>query len=97
MRLKPGILGQVGIRLLHTLTPTIDGVHVLRRLELAPRSVVRLIMCLAAGAFRAENQRMLRTLKTVDEGRRVVANETLEDQGQAIAALGRIQRALLGP
>ena len=70
MHLKPRILGQIGIRLFHTLTPTTDGVHVLRRLELSPRGPMRAVMPLVVRAFRAENQRMLEILRNVAETRK---------------------------
>ena len=70
MHLKPRILGQIGIRLFHTLTPTTDGVHVLRRLELSPRGPTIAVMPLVVRAFRAENQRMLEILRNVAETRK---------------------------
>lgn len=71
MNLKPPILGGIGIKLFHRLTPQADGVHLLRRLELAPHGPVVLLMPLVTRAFRAENERLMNTLKTVAEGQAV--------------------------
>jgi uncharacterized protein YndB with AHSA1/START domain len=67
MTLKPRLLGSIGIKLSHILTPAAGGVHVLRRLELEPHGPVTLLMPLILSAFRAENERMLRTLKACAE------------------------------
>jgi uncharacterized protein YndB with AHSA1/START domain len=67
MTLKPRLLGSIGIKLSHTLTPAAGAVHVLRRLELEPHGPVALLMPLILRAFRAENERMMRTLKAFAE------------------------------
>jgi uncharacterized protein YndB with AHSA1/START domain len=67
MTLKPRLLGSIGIKLSHTLTPAAGTVHVLRRLELAPHGPVTLLMPLILRAFRAENERMMRALKAFAE------------------------------
>jgi hypothetical protein len=67
MALKPAIFGGVGIKLFHKLTPQTDCVHLLRRLELAPHGPVALLTPIVARAFRAENERLMNTLKTVAE------------------------------
>jgi uncharacterized protein YndB with AHSA1/START domain len=67
MTLRPRVLGVIGIRLFHTLTPAADSVHVLRRLELAPRGPVALVMPLVTNPFRAENERMMKALKAFAE------------------------------
>ena len=67
MTLRPRLLGSIGIRLSHTLTPAAGAVHLLRRLDIEPRGPVTLLMPLVLSAFRAENQRMMRTLKTFAE------------------------------
>jgi hypothetical protein len=64
MTLKPRVLGVIGIKLFHTLTPGTGCVHLLRRLELSPRGPVRLMMPIVTKAFRIENERMMRILKT---------------------------------
>jgi uncharacterized protein YndB with AHSA1/START domain len=67
MTLKPRIMGVIGIRLLHTLTPRGASVHLLRALELSPRGAIRLAMPLVVRMFRVENERMMRTLKAYAE------------------------------
>ncbi len=67
MTLRPRVLGVIGIRLFHTLTPMADSVHVLRKLELASRGPVMLLMPLVTNAFRVENERMMKALKTFAE------------------------------
>jgi len=67
MTLKPRALGVIGIKLAHTLTPDGPYLHLLRALEITPRGPVRLVMPLLVGMFRAENERMMRTLKTYAE------------------------------
>jgi uncharacterized protein YndB with AHSA1/START domain len=67
MTLKPRIMGVIGIRLLHTLTPHEASVHLLRALELSPRGAIRLAMPLVVRMFRVENERMMRTLKAYAE------------------------------
>lgn len=69
MTLKPKVLGSIGIRLFHTLTPGAGSVHVLRRLELDPRGAVTLFMPWVSRGFRVENERMMRALKAFAEGR----------------------------
>jgi len=68
MTMKPRVFGTVGIRLFHTLTPGADSVHLLRILQLSPRGPVGLLVPRTLGAFRAENERMLRALKRFAEG-----------------------------
>jgi uncharacterized protein YndB with AHSA1/START domain len=68
MTLKPPILGGVGIKLFHTLTPQADSVHLLRRLELTPHGPAVLLTPFVTRAFRAENERLMNTLKTFAEG-----------------------------
>jgi uncharacterized protein YndB with AHSA1/START domain len=67
MTLKPRALGVIGIRFVHTLTPNGPSVHLLRALELSPRGPVRLGMRFVVAMFRAENERMMRTLKAYAE------------------------------
>lgn len=67
MTLRPRFLGVVGIRLFHVLTPKERSVHLLRRLELAPRGPVRLVMPFVVRGFRIENDRMLAALKAFAE------------------------------
>ena len=70
MTLRPKALGVIGIRLFHTLTPAANSVHILRKLELTPRGPVRLVMPLISGAFRTENERMMKILKEFAEKER---------------------------
>ena len=67
MTLKPRALGVIGIKLLHTLTPDGASVHLLRTIELSPQGPVKLLMPLLVGMFRAENERMMQTLKNYAE------------------------------
>jgi uncharacterized protein YndB with AHSA1/START domain len=67
MTLKPRALGVIGIKLQHTLTPDGASVHLLRALELSPQGPVRLIMPFVVRMFRAENERMMRVLKSYAE------------------------------
>jgi uncharacterized protein YndB with AHSA1/START domain len=67
MTLKPRALGVIGIKLFHTLTPGYAAVHLLRALELKPQGPIRLGMPFVARMFRAENERMMRTLKAYAE------------------------------
>ncbi len=67
MTLKPSALGTIGIRLAHTLTPTGDGVHVRRTLELALPAAVWLARPVIRRQFVAENERMVRALKAYAE------------------------------
>lgn len=68
MTLKPALLGTIGIKLSHTLTPRGPAsVHLARVLELSPRGPVGLLMPIIVPAFRAENQRMMKTLKAYAE------------------------------
>jgi uncharacterized protein YndB with AHSA1/START domain len=68
MALKPPLLGSIGIKLSHTLTPRGPAsVHLSRVLELSPRGPVVLMMPIILPAFRSENQRMLKTLKAYAE------------------------------
>lgn len=67
MTLKPRFAGVIGIRLLHTLTPNGATVHLKRELELSPRGPIKLAMSLVVKMFRAENERMMRTLKAYAE------------------------------
>jgi uncharacterized protein YndB with AHSA1/START domain len=67
MTLKPPALGVIGIRLSHTLTPGVETVHLLRKLQLEPHGPVKLFAPLVALAFRAENARMMKTLKAFAE------------------------------
>jgi uncharacterized protein YndB with AHSA1/START domain len=67
MLLKPRIVGAIGIKLFHRLTPEGDHVHVLRRLELSPEGPIRVAMPLVISSFRSENERMMKTLKTFTE------------------------------
>ena len=67
MQLKPAFLGEIGIKLFHVLAPRREGVHLLRRLELAPQGLVTPLMPLVARAFRAENERMMTALKAFAE------------------------------
>jgi len=61
------VLGVIGIRLAHTLTPEGQGVRLLRVLELEPRGPARIAMPLLILPFRAENARVLRALKSFAE------------------------------
>lgn len=70
MSLKPKAFGTIGIRLCHTLTPGAGSVHLLRELQLDPRGLVRFMMPAIVPAFRAENRRMMQTLKTYAESDR---------------------------
>ncbi len=67
MTSKPRLLGVIGIRLWHTLTPNGPSVHLLRELELSPQGPIRLAMPLVVPMFRAENARMMNTLKAYAE------------------------------
>ncbi len=67
MTLRPRILGMIGIKLFHRLTPEGEHVHVFRRLELSPEGPIRLAMPLVVSSFRSENERMMKTLKTYAE------------------------------
>ena len=67
MRLRPAFLGVVGIKLFHTLTPRLDSVHLVRTIQVTPQGFVKLFMPVAMGAFKAENERMIATLKAVAE------------------------------
>jgi uncharacterized protein YndB with AHSA1/START domain len=67
MTLRPRALGMIGIKLFHTLNPANGSVHILRRLELAPKGPASLMMPLVTSAFRIESQRMMKTLKEFAE------------------------------
>ena len=67
MTLKPAILGEVGIKLFHTLGQEPESVLLLRRLELTPRGPVTWLMPLVIRAFRAENERMMTLLAAFAE------------------------------
>ena len=67
MQLKPAFVGEIGIKLFHTLTPQGDRVSVLRELQLASKGAATLLMPVIAQAFRAENERMMNALKTFAE------------------------------
>jgi uncharacterized protein YndB with AHSA1/START domain len=67
MSLKPRALGVVGIRLSHTITAGPGSVHLVRVLQLSPRGLVKYAMPLVVPAFKAENERMMRTLKAYAE------------------------------
>jgi uncharacterized protein YndB with AHSA1/START domain len=67
MTLKPRALGVIGIKLFHTLTLNGAAVHLLRALEIRPQGPIRLAIPFVARMFRAENERMMRTLKAYAE------------------------------
>jgi uncharacterized protein YndB with AHSA1/START domain len=67
MTLKPRFIGMIGIRLSHTLTPRGGSVHLRRELELSPRGPIRFAMPFVLKMFRAENERMMTTLKACAE------------------------------
>ena len=67
MTMKPQALGVVGIRLSHTLTPGVDSVHLLRALQIEPQGPVKFALPFVMLAFRAENARMIKTLKAFAE------------------------------
>jgi uncharacterized protein YndB with AHSA1/START domain len=67
MTMRTSLFGVIGIRVFHTLTPGTNSVHLLRRIELSPRGLVKLAMPLVVNAFRAENQRMIGILKQFAE------------------------------
>lgn len=67
MALKPRFTGVIGIRLAHTLTPNGASVRLKRELELSPRGPIKWAMLLVVPMFRAENERMMRTLKAYAE------------------------------
>jgi uncharacterized protein YndB with AHSA1/START domain len=69
MTLKPEVMGVIGIRLLHTLTPRDNMVHVRRELQLDPSGPVKLVMPLVVIAFRVENGRMMKKLKAYAENK----------------------------
>jgi uncharacterized protein YndB with AHSA1/START domain len=67
MTMKPQALGVIGIRLSHTLTPGVDSVHLLRALQIEPHGPVKFALPFVMLAFRAENARMIKTLKAFAE------------------------------
>jgi uncharacterized protein YndB with AHSA1/START domain len=67
MTLKPRWTGVIGIRLSHTLSQNGPTVHLLRALELTPQGPIRWTMPIVVRLFRAENERMMRTLKAYAE------------------------------
>jgi uncharacterized protein YndB with AHSA1/START domain len=67
MTMKPRALGTIGIKVFHTITPGVDGVHLTRRLQLSPSGPVSLLVPLMLGAFRRENERMMHALKEFAE------------------------------
>lgn len=67
MTMRPRLFGVIGIRVFHTLTPGIDSVHLLRRIELSPQGLVKLAVPLVLNTFRAENQRMIAILQKFAE------------------------------
>lgn len=67
MYMRPAFLGVVGIKLFHTLTPGPETVHLVRTLQVTPQGFAKLLMPFAKGAFKAENERMIATLKAVAE------------------------------
>lgn len=67
MKLKPAWLGTIGIKISQTLTPTPEGVHFFRVVELSPKGAAAVATPLIAAAFRAENERMLIALKAFVE------------------------------
>jgi uncharacterized protein YndB with AHSA1/START domain len=67
MTMKPQALGVIGIRLSHALTPGVDSVHLLRELQIEPHGPVKFALPFVMLAFRAENARMIKTLKAFAE------------------------------
>jgi uncharacterized protein YndB with AHSA1/START domain len=67
MTLRPRLLGVLGIRVSHTLTPDGESVHLVRVLKVAPNGPVRFFMAPVIRAFTAENIRLMNAIKTVAE------------------------------
>lgn len=67
MTSKHRVLGVIGIRLAHTLTPGDRGVRLVRVLKLAPRGPVQVAQPLLLVLFRTENARVVRALKAFAE------------------------------
>lgn len=67
MTMKPRLMGVIGIKLLHTITPASRGVELERLLQLSPRGPVKLVMPFVRRAFRIENDRMMKALKEFAE------------------------------
>jgi len=67
MTIKPRMMGIIGIRLRHILTPVAQGTHLYREVELTPHGLVRYAMPFIVKAFRTENERMLKVLKAFAE------------------------------
>jgi hypothetical protein len=67
MTFKPSALGVIGISVSITLTPEPNAVRVLRLVQLSPEGPVKFGMPLLVGAFKAENERVLKALKSAAE------------------------------
>jgi hypothetical protein len=67
MTMKPRWVGVIGIKLYHVLTPRGLGVHVRRTLHLSPSGPIKFAMPIVVRLFRAENVRMMKTLKSYAE------------------------------
>jgi hypothetical protein len=67
MTSKLKALGVIGIHLSHRLTPEPNSVRVLRLVQLSPQGPVKFAMPLVIGAFKAENERVLKALKSAAE------------------------------
>jgi hypothetical protein len=74
MTMRPSILGVIGIRLFHTISPQANSVHLVRRLVLSPQGPVKLATPLVVRAFTAENERMMQSLKTFAETKNILSN-----------------------
>jgi hypothetical protein len=57
MTLRPAILGGIGIKLFHRLTPQTDCVHLLRRLELTPHGLAALLTPIVTNVLDLHNFR----------------------------------------
>lgn len=75
MTMRPSFLGTIGIRLFHTISSRPKSVYLVRRLELSPQGPIRIAMPLIVRAFTAENERIMRTLKTFAERESVLSGK----------------------
>jgi uncharacterized protein YndB with AHSA1/START domain len=69
MTMKPALLGVVDIHVTYTLTPTPDGVHVDRLVDVTIGWPLKLVRPLVLRQFRQESERTMRALKDFAESR----------------------------
>ena len=68
MTMKPRLLGVIDIRVAYTLTPTADGVHVLRVVTIKLPAAAKVLQPIIMREFRTEIDRTMKALKVFAEG-----------------------------